>query len=291
LAWLPRVSVVVAVYNGAETLDQCIQSLRVLEYPGPEPELIVVDNGSRDGTLALLDRHRDRVTVAHERRRGAAAARNTGVRQASGEVVAFTDADCVVDSAWLRHLVQPLRDPRVGIAGGTILSAEPRTTVTLFGERIHDHHKAIQVYRPHYAITMSWASRREVLQRLGGFDESFLRAQDVDLAYRIQQTGLTLSFVPEAIVYHRNERTLRGLFHEGFVHGMYGVLIHKTHQAFVAAHGYRRFRARRYSTLLSQCARAVRGRRTGAEACECVFLLGKRFGALAGSFRFRHVDV
>ncbi len=291
MPWQPHVSIVVAVYNGAETVDACIRSLRALEYPGPTPELIVVDNGSTDGTRAILDRHRERIVVVHEPKRGASAARNRGIGQARGDVVVFTDADCVVDPAWLWRLVEPLQDPGVGIAGGTIRAREPRTVVTLFGERIHDHRRAMQEYQPGYAITMSWASRRDLLLRLGGFDEVFLRGQDVDLAYRIQQAGYSLAFVPDAVVHHHNERTLRGLFQEGFLHGVYGVLTVKTHQAFVTAHGYRRLNPRAFRRVARSVARAVRARRESVEVCECVFLLGKQMGRIAGSFRFRYVDL
>ena len=107
--------------------------------------------------------------------------------------------------------------------GGTILAADPTNAIERYEERIHDHRQAIEVFKPPYAITMNWASRRAVLEELGGFDERFLRGQDVDLSYRILQSGRTLAFAPDAIVRHHNERTLGGLAREGFTHGFHGV--------------------------------------------------------------------
>src|SRR6266446_2916282 len=119
---LPRASVIVAAYNAQATLSECLESLLQLDYPHSHLEVLCVDNASTDATARILARYDGRVRTLREPRRGPAAARNTGVRHASGEVVAFTDADCVVERVWLRHLVSPLRDPRVGVVGGRIRS-------------------------------------------------------------------------------------------------------------------------------------------------------------------------
>jgi GT2 family glycosyltransferase len=288
---LPSASVVVAVYNGADTLEDCLQSLRALDYPPERLQLIAIDNGSRDATAAILERHRDRVVIGQEARRGAGAARNAGIRIATGEVVAFTDADCVVDPAWLCHLVRPLADPRVGIAGGTIRARPPVNVAVAYGERIHDHRRAIEEYRPSYAISMSWASPRALLERVGGFDPSFLRGQDVDLAYRIQQAGYRLAFAAEAVIYHRNESTLRGLFHEGFLHGLYGVKVNQVHAAYLRGFGYRRVNTRSYRRLLRSGVKAARGPDRAQARCDLAFNLGKKVGKVVGLVRFRHVDL
>jgi GT2 family glycosyltransferase len=129
---------------------------------------------------------------------------------ARGEVVAFTDADCVVEPGWLASLVAPLSDESIGIVGGKILAKRPCNPIEEFGERIHDHELAINVYEPPHVITMNWASRVSVL-RENLFDEKFLRSQDVDLSYRILQQGYEFVFTPAAVVYHRNEKTFSGL--------------------------------------------------------------------------------
>lgn len=213
------VSVIVAVRDAESSLGACLHSLVRLDPFGRAVELLVVDNGSTDGTSRVLDRFRQHIRVVQESKRGPAAARNTGIRHARGDWIAFTDADCVVDPGWLRALLPPLEDPAVGIVGGRIVSIRPCNRVELFGERIHDHERAILRLRPPYAITMNWASRREVLETHGFFDEKLLRGSDADMAYRIHAAGLRIVYRPDAIVAHRNESTLRGLFGEGFVHG------------------------------------------------------------------------
>lgn len=290
-AELPTASVVVAVRDGAATIDDCVRSLLDLRYPADRLELLVVDNGSRDGTVAALRPYGDRIALLHETRRGAAAARNAGVRAATGDVVAFTDADCVVDRDWLARLVAPLDDPRVAIAGGTILARSPTNEVERFGEEIHDHRKAIEVYRPPYAITMSWASRREVLRELGGFDERFRRCQDVDLSYRAVQAGYELVFVADAVVHHRNERDLPGLFREGFVHGFHGVRARKRHEDFLRRYAHGRVNGRAYADVGRRAWDWARGRDVPRSRCEAVFNGAKKAGKVAGSLRFRHVDL
>jgi glycosyltransferase involved in cell wall biosynthesis len=231
---LPSASVVVAACNAEATIDECLRSLTRLRYPRERLELVVVDNGSRDRTCNAVERYADDVTLLHEPRRGPAAARNAGIRASHGDVIALTDADCTVDENWLDALVQPLTHPSVGIAGGTILARRPATAIELFGESIHDHRRAILAWRPPYVITMNWAARRELVDEVGPFDETIRRGSDVDYSYRVGRAGYKLAFCPEAIVYHRNERSLVGLAREGWTHGFHGVAIRRRYAAYIA---------------------------------------------------------
>ncbi len=226
-----EVSVVVAVRNGAATIGATVESLLAVRYPRPALEILVVDNGSTDETVGLLNAMGDRIRVLHESRRGAAAARNRGIRAARGRMIAFTDADAVVEPEWLGAILAQLNDPTVGIVGGRILSIEPCNRIERFGERIHNQQAAIEVEKLPYVMTGNWASRRDVLLEVGLFDESLLRGQDVDLAWRIREAGYRLVYEPAAIVRHRNERTIPGLVREGFVHGLHGArLLEKSGQ-------------------------------------------------------------
>ena len=228
-AALPQASVIVAVYNGAATLRACLDSLLRLDYPADRVELLCVDNASTDATPRLLADYGSRLRVLCETTRGPAAARNRGLSVARGEVVAFTDADCAVDPGWLRHLVTPLTDPSVGVVGGKILSRRPCNLIEAFGERIHDHARAMYEFSPPYAITMNWASRRTVLEQIGRFNPTLLRSSDVDCSYRLVAAGYRLVYAPAAIIYHRNERTPWGLVHEGYVHAVHAPAIEALH--------------------------------------------------------------
>ena len=289
-AKLPSVSVVVPAFDAARTITDCVRSLTALEYPRDLLEIIVVDNGSRDRTRALLESFGEAIRIVDEPRRGPAAARNAGVRSARGDVIAFTDADCTVDPRWLLPLVGALEDPGVGIAGGRILSRRPANAVELFGERIHDHRRALLWFEPPYAITMNWASRRAVLEAVGLFDVRLRRGEDGDLSYRIREHGYSFAYASEAIVYHRNQRTIAGLVREGWQHGFHAHPVRRRHASFIAA-----FRARIAALRVrpAERKRAASGPGGHAEdrSYERAFAFGKRTGRASGRvwFTFRHV--
>jgi glycosyltransferase involved in cell wall biosynthesis len=285
MSYPPFVSVVVPVFNGEATIETCLRSLLAQDYESFE--VIVVDNESTDGTAAVLEGFADRATVLREARRGAAAARNRGIREARGDVVAFTDGDCVADPGWLRAVVAPLENEEVGIAGGRVLAARPCNRVEKFGEVIHDQEMAICVYKPPYVVSSNWASRRSVLQDAGLFDDEFLRSQDVELAYRIVQLGYRLVYAPEAVVYHRNQRTLAGLFREGFTHGFHSFRVVAKHGRFLDEYGYRPFKLRSYRAIARHARDYVIRRDPDRALCACVFNAGKEVGKLAGFVRMR----
>ena len=281
----PSVSVVVPAFDAARTITDCVRSLTALEYPRDRLEIVVVDNGSRDRTRALLEAFGEAIRIVDEPRRGPAAARNAGVRSARGDVIAFTDADCTVDPRWLLPLVAALEDPGVGIAGGPILSRRPANAVERFGERIHDHRRALTEFEPPYAITMNWASRRAVLEAVGLFDVRLRRCEDGDLSYRIREHGYSFAYVPEAIVYHRNQRTVAGLVREGWEHGFHAHPVRRRHASFIAA-----FRAR----IAALRVRSVERKRTASgpggraedRSYERAFAFGKRTGRASGRLWF-----
>jgi glycosyltransferase involved in cell wall biosynthesis len=266
---------VVPVYNGAETIEACVRSLLLVKNYGESFEIIVVDNASRDRTMSVLAKYRDRIRVLQERIRGASAARNTGIRNARGRIITFTDADCIVEPEWLREIVSPLGDDGVGIAGGPILSTQPCNRIEKFGERIHDHRLAIESAYPS-AITMNWASRRSVLEEVGLFDESLLRGQDADLARRIRIAGYRLVYCPQAVVHHRNEHTLRGLFLEGLAHGLAVVLMREKYPFASPADTFHPRTL--YQRLKRNFRRSLRGANRFETLCEVVFDAGKAIG-------------
>lgn len=287
----PRVSVVVPVFNGQDFIADCLDSLLQLAYPRDELEIVVVNNASTDTTSEILERYAGRISQFHESVRGPAAARNRGIREAAGTIVAFTDADCTVETNWLGHLIEPLADATVGIAGGAILARRPANPVEMFGETIHDHRKAIEVFSPPYVITMNWASRREVLLDAGLFDETYMRCEDVDLSQRIAQRGYALVYREDAIIYHRNESSLAGLWQEGFQHGVWAVKHNKLNHEINRRIGHRRFNLHSYSEIGVNLWTAMSSRNGKMPLCQATFDFGKKIGKLAGSVRFGYVDL
>jgi glycosyltransferase involved in cell wall biosynthesis len=291
MIYLPIVSVIVPIYNAESTLAACINSLLGLDYPKENLELILVNNASTDRTADVLNRYSREIEILYEEKKGPAVTRNKGLLNARGYVVAFTDSDCVVDKDWLRQIVIPLQDDSIGIVGGKILAKRPCNKIEEFGEKIHDHNRSINEFKPPYVITMNWASRLCVLKEVGLFNESFKRGEDVDLSYRILQAGYKFVYKPEAIVYHRNEKNLSGLFQEGYLHGHYSIKNLKSHKNFLKKFGHRRFNLSSYAEILSSFAKFILGRSRSDSLCHFVFNSGKKMGKFFGCIRFFYVDL
>lgn len=287
----PRVSVIVPVRNGATTLGALLDSLLVLDYPSDRLEIIVVDNASTDETPEILKRYAPRVKSVREPRLGASAARNRGVAEAKGEVIAFTDADCVVDPRWLRGALPLLRREQVGVVGGRILALRPCNAVCRFGEQIRDIEKAIHAFRLPYADTANWISPVAALEAVGLFDESFLRAEDTELSRRLWAAGYAFAYAPEAVVFHRNERTLWGLMHEGWTHGFASVKVARKHGEILRMVGHRRFDIRHWAKIATAVRTVCLGPDRLEAACVAVFNVGKRIGKLCGSLRYRTLEL
>jgi GT2 family glycosyltransferase len=219
LAETPRVSVVVCAYNAAATIDECLQALEGLNYP--DFEIIVVDDGSTDGTGVAAARYRS-VRLVTTANAGLSAARNTGLMHATGEIVAYTDADVRVDPEWLTYLVQPFANPDVAAAGGPavvpvddpwfaqcVARAPGSPTHVLIDDRVAEH-----------VPGCNCAFRRQVLTSIGGFNPVFLRAgDDVDVCWRVQAEGWTIGFAPAALVWHRHRSSTRAYWRQQIGYG------------------------------------------------------------------------
>jgi glycosyltransferase involved in cell wall biosynthesis len=208
----PRVSVIVPVHDGAETIGRCLDALCALDYPDHAYEVVVVDNRSTDGTRDVVATYPVRL-VEERGVQSSYAARNRGVIASSGTVLAFTDADCVPDRGWLRALVWPLAAPDVGGVAGAIEPYDCASTV----ERYQARH-AIRAERAFahpvlpFAQTANVAYPRAIVEALGGFDATIPFGGDLDFSWRMQRTtGRRLVFEPAALVRHRHRTTWRGL--------------------------------------------------------------------------------
>jgi GT2 family glycosyltransferase len=179
----------------------------------------------------------------------------------------------------------------VGIAGGKILARPGGNSIEAFGEEIHDHEKALTVYDPPYAITMNWASRLSLLRTLNLFDENFIRCEDVDLSQRILASGYQFAFCAEAICYHHNESSLKGLFREGFAHGFYSVQVLKKHRKLTQRLQRKQIQIAAYVKILKSFKDYLVGHDRERSICYFAFNLGKKLGKICGSMRFGYVEL
>ena len=195
----PDVSVVVATRNRARRLEALLRALGAQE--GVTLEAIVVDDASTDSTPALLARPAGGLELRSLRRTtqgGPGTARNAGWRQARASLVAFTDDDCVPAPGWLAALVDVHgRRPEAVLQGATRPHPDEVARQDAFSRS-----QLITSLSPNFP-TCNMAYPRALLERLGGFDESFGHyAEDADLAWRAIASGARAEFVPGALVHH-----------------------------------------------------------------------------------------
>jgi len=218
---LPSVSVIVPVRDGASTIADALDAILATEYPPERREIIAVDNGSTDATASLI-RARP-VRYLQEPRRGVSNARNMGIAQSEGEILAFIDADCIAEPQWLPELVRPFADPEVGAVGGHLAHAPPTTAAERQAARMLGSWQQFALNSdPAYPVTANAAYRRDVIDRIGGFDPRMTRAQDVELGLRFQeQSGLRLAYADRATARHRNRSTQVSFFRQqvGWAYG------------------------------------------------------------------------
>jgi O-antigen biosynthesis protein len=205
----PRVSVVVASYNGARTLKLCLESLQRLDYP--DYEVILVDDGSTDATPQIAAAFPTVRCLRHEKNFGLSVARNTGIIAATGEIVAFTDSDCRADEDWLYYLVGSLVDSEfVGVGGPNLLPPEDsRVAAAVMVSPGGPAHVMLTDREAEHIPGCNMAFNKRALEDIGGFDPIFTRAgDDVDVCWRLQQAGCRIGFSPSAFVWHYRRSTL-----------------------------------------------------------------------------------
>ncbi|WP_269523504.1 glycosyltransferase [Coraliomargarita parva] len=206
---LPRVSVVVCSYNGSRTLEGCLESLMKLEYP--DYEVIVVNDGSTDSTGEIAQRF-PRVRYFEQVNKGLSVARNKGAELATGEIVAYTDDDCVIDEHWLHYLVLGMKDQAVEAIGGPNITPDSdgwpaRCAAASPGNPSH------VMLDDHYAEHIpgcNMAFRRDILLGLGGFDAQYrVAGDDVDMCWRLLDAGYKIGYASGAMVWHHRRASVK----------------------------------------------------------------------------------
>ena len=228
----PKVSIVVASYNGDRTLKACLDSLQRLNYP--DYEILLVDDGSTDSTAQIVteagrvtpgappgsnEERRARsdapypslICLCHEKNLGLSVARNTGIAAATGEIIAFTDADCRADEDWLHYLVSDLLDSEfIGIGGPNLLPPEDSpVAAAVMVSPGGPAHVMLTDREAEHIPGCNMAFYKWALDGIGGFDPIFMKAgDDVDLCWRLQQAGHKIGFSPSGFVWHYRRSTI-----------------------------------------------------------------------------------
>lgn len=228
---VPEYSVIVPAYEAAEFIGDCVHALVRQTMDRVRYEIIVVDDGSTDGTGDIA-REVGADAVVRVEHGGPAAARNAGVAVAQGEIVLFTDADCEPIHDWIVKMTEPFVDPEIVGVKGTYCTRQTAwiARFTQLEYEVKYTHMAGQPYID-FIDTYSAAYRRGVFVENGGFDVIFTTAsvEDQEFSFRLARKGYKLVFQPDAVVFHRHNATVGRYWRRKFGIGYWKALLLRWH--------------------------------------------------------------
>ena len=247
----PRVSVVVCAYNSGRTMDACLASLEKLTYP--DYEVIVVNDGSTDRTLDISESY-PYCRIISQENKGLSVARNVGAAAATGEIVAYTDSDCVADPDWLNYLVGMMEARGLAACGGpnfspTETSLVPEAVAVSPGAPCH---VLLDDEIAEHIAGCNMAFRRDVLLAIGGFDPIYRAAgDDVDICWRLQDAGYQIGYSAAGFVWHFRRNTVKAYIGQQKGYGKAEALLYGKHPQRFNAFGQARWSGRIYGDLSS----------------------------------------
>ncbi len=219
----PKVSLYIPAYNAQRYIARAIEG--ALRQTHPFDEILVIDDGSTDGTREIALQYPVRV-ISHDQNRGLPAARNTGLRIARNDLVASLDADCVAEPDWLEKLLPHLNDLKVAGAGGRL----EETVLTSVADRWRQAHLpedwgSTLVINPPFLFGANGLHRKSALEEAAGYDEVAMRAsgEDTDLSRKLLGAGYKLIYDPLALVKHIKHDTVLSALDTRWKWWRYGV--------------------------------------------------------------------
>ncbi len=218
------ISIIIPTYNRKDELEDLLPSLRQQEC-SCSFEIIVVDDGSTDGTCELLknlaEDWKGRLRFLKQNRAGPGAARNLGIKHAHGDILVFVDSDCIAPFGWLDNLTSVFDKPQVGAVGGSELApiddcllrrcqSYVMTAFLTTGGLRGKKGKKLGVYYPR---GFNMAVRKCAVDAVGGVPNRF-HGEDILLSLKVKQIGYTLEYVPDAAIYHHRRATVSQYFRQ-----------------------------------------------------------------------------
>jgi glycosyltransferase involved in cell wall biosynthesis len=219
------ISIIIPALNEEKMIGRCLESLAQLAFAHDQFEVLVVDNGSRDKTLAIVESFKDRLRLKVLQQAGVriSALRNLGAGTASGDILAFLDADCMAPADWLDRIVALANADGAGVLGAHYLLPEDSSWV---GRTWHRYQEAPKSGEVSHVPAGDLIMRREDFLKLGGFDESIQTNEDYELCDRARKAGMHVRAFPQIGVVHLGTaQSLRVFFRKQAWHGTHVIKV------------------------------------------------------------------
>lgn len=220
-----EVSVIIPAYNASKRISFCVESL-LTQKTNRKYEVIVVDDGSTDDIEKVLNRY-PVVRLLKQKNSGPGVARNLGAKEAQGEIVLFTDDDCIAEEDWIDRMAEAFDDREVvGIKGAYLTRQEE--PIARFVQI--EYEEKYDVLSKHNSIdfidTYSAGFRRKIFLETGGYHRRFRTAsvEDQEFSFRLARRGYKMLFIPEAKVWHSHVDSIRGYIRKKMKIGYWKVL-------------------------------------------------------------------
>jgi glycosyltransferase involved in cell wall biosynthesis len=217
-----KISVVVPVYNADMYIEQCIQALLSQNYPDHQYEIIMVDNNSKDKSGEIIKQH-PQIQYYKEEKQGSYAARNTGILNAKGDIIAFTDADCAPSVDWLLNIEAAMSHPEINVVLGQNQFAADSEILSLLAG--YETEKAVYAFSSddktvYYAYANNMATRKQLFDTIGLFME-ISRGADVIFVRRVLESYShdTIRFFRNINVRHLEVSSPNVYFRKQYVYG------------------------------------------------------------------------
>jgi glycosyltransferase involved in cell wall biosynthesis len=240
LAFSPKVSVIIPIYNGEEDLPGLLACLRSQSYPRELTEFWLIDNNSHDNTAKIIQTAIEETAqkgiklfyLKEEEIQSSYAARNRGIKASTGKILAFTDVDCRPQGDWLETLIKPFINPKISIVAGEIKGIMGNSLLEKYAH-------TYKVLSPKYCLensfcpygqTANLAIRKELLYEVGLFRPYLTSGGDADICWRIlKATDTEIEFASEAIIFHRHRNNLKDFKSQWKRYGNSNFYLHKLH--------------------------------------------------------------
>ena len=236
-ATLPDISIVIPVKDRADELRRCLTSLSKLKYPQEKLQVVVVDDGSSDDSPQVAREFGAMLVPSGGTGRGPAAARNVGAAVASGEILAFIDSDCSASQEWLMELLPAFNNPAMAAVGGQVdgmcsASAVDRYESVMSSLSLGSHERVgSSGSDTFYLPSCNLLVRRGAFRSAGGFKDEMHVGEDVDLTWRLRDSGWTIAYLPAGNVLHEHRSSIRSFMSRRFDYGTSEGMLQLLHPA------------------------------------------------------------
>jgi len=241
----PFISVIIPTLNRKQVLAEALLSFNKVAYPRDRLELVLVSDGSTDGTDKMVTTIKKKLNYhfvfVKKARGGISAAKNAAIKKSRGQIIVSTDDDCLFESKWLQKLTAPFADPRIGSVGGpdraikkeSILAKSIDFAFSSFIGSGGIHGRFLKVKLGNfYPVGCNMAFRRSLVKKIGYFDESLAPGEETDFNHRIEKAGFKIVLVREAFVWHRPRNSIKRFIPFAFKRGMARVEIVRRHRQY-----------------------------------------------------------